>query len=132
MRERHRTLERLLLVKSQLHKMEEAKLDEIQRRKFAMEAEQRALLEMLGDVEKNDQLILGLACRHLVHTQKRESELVVEENEQKSRLLQRAAQKKALEKIVKETAREIDRDDEKRQLLDIGERLAAQAHSSLR
>jgi hypothetical protein len=112
--------------------MEEAKLDEIQRRKFAMEAEQRALLEMLGDVEKNDQLILGLACRHLVHTQKRESELVVEENEQKSRLLQRAAQKKALEKIVKETAREIDRDDEKRQLLDIGERLAAQAHSSLR
>ena len=131
MRERHRSLERLLRVKNQLYKMDEAKLEDIQRRKIVVEEEKRALLNMLGDVEKNDPLILGLACRHLVKSDKRESELVVEEQAQKAQLLRRSAQKKTLEKIVLETARSIAREDEKLQLLDIGERLAARVRSSL-
>jgi hypothetical protein len=121
----------MLRVKSQLHKIEEAKLDEIQRRKIVVEEEKRALLKMLGDVERNDPLILGLACRHLVHSERRERELVAEELAQRAQLLQRSAQKKTLEKIVKETALSIAREDEKLQLLEIGERLASGARSSL-
>ena len=129
MRERHRSLQRLLHVKKQLHRMEEARLDEIQRRKNELDAERRALFDLLGD--RNDSLILGLACRQLAQTQKRESELKAEEEEQKTQLMKRTAQKKALERIVKETAQTIAREDEKLQLLEIGERLAFRARSSL-
>jgi hypothetical protein len=131
MRERKRTLQRLLAVKSQLHKIEEAKLDEIQRRKVALEAEQRDLLKLLGDEERNDPFILGLACRHLFNSQSRERDLIAEERESQSRLFERAAQKKALEKGLKETTLAVDRENEKLQLLDIGERLAGQSRTSL-
>lgn len=131
MRERHRSLERLLLVKQQLQRIEEARLDEIRRQQAEIEADKRDLFDILGDIENNDALMLGLACRHLVHSQKREGELAAQEHAQKAQLLARTAQKKTLEKIVAETARAIARDDEKRQLLDIGERLAEQARSSL-
>ncbi|MBB4199390.1 hypothetical protein CCR94_06030 [Rhodoblastus sphagnicola] len=131
MRERHRSLQRLLRVKAQLHQIDEAKLGEIQRRRILVEEEKRALLRMLGDVEKNDSFILGLACRHLIQSERREIDLAAEESAQKAQLLQRSAQKKTLEKIVKETAVSIAREDEKLQLLDIGESLAARASSSL-
>ncbi|PPQ38568.1 hypothetical protein SAMN06265338_106161 [Rhodoblastus acidophilus] len=131
MRERHRSLERLLRVKNQLQQMDEAKLEEIRRRKTAAEAEKQQLLKMLGDATNNDPLILGLACRHLVRSERIERELLIEEQAQKAELLRGTAQKKALENIVKETGRTIAREEEKRQLLDIGERLAARAHSSL-
>jgi len=121
----------MLRVKSQLHKMEQAKLDEILRRKSAVEEDKRALLNMLGDVERNDPLILGLACRQLVHSERRERELVAEELAQREELLQRSAQKKTLEKIVKETALTIAREDEKLRLLELGERLASGVRSSL-
>jgi len=131
MLERHRSLERLLRVKNQLQQMDEAKLEEIRRRKSAAEAEKQQLLKMLGDATNNDPLILGLACRHLVRSERVERELLIEEQAQKAELLRGTAQKKALENIVKETGRTIAREEEKRQLLDIGERLAARAHSSL-
>lgn len=131
MRERHRSLERLLRVKSQLQQLEEAKLDEIRRRKAAVEAEKQQLLKMLGDATNNDPLILGLACRHLARSERAERELLIEEQAQKAELLRRTAQKKALENIVKETGRTIAREEEKRELLEIGERLAARANSSL-
>jgi hypothetical protein len=131
MRERKRSLERLLRVKKQLHKMEEARLDDIRRQKAEIEAEKLALFDILGNVETSDSLVLGLACRHLVQSEKRESDLAAREQAQQAQLLRRTAQKKALEKIVAETARSIARDDEKRQLLDIGERLAEKARSSL-
>jgi hypothetical protein len=131
MRERHRSLERLLLVKMQLHSIEEARLNEIRRQRAATESDKRDLFDILGDIENNDALVLGLACRHLVHSEKRESELAAKEQAQKAQLLQRTAQKKTLEKIVAEIARAVERDDEKRELLDIGEKLAEKARSSL-
>jgi len=129
MRQRHKTLKRLLHVKKQLHQKEEAELAEIQRKKTEIETERRALFDILG--ERNDPFILGLACRHLIQTQRRETELHEQELEQKSQLMRRTAQKKALEKIVEDSARRVAREDEKLELLEIGERLAAKARSSL-
>jgi hypothetical protein len=96
MRERQKSLERLLRVKEQLHKVEEAKLGEIERQRAALEADKRALFALLGDGENNDPLILSLACRHLASSEKRASELRAREQEQKAQLLRRAAQKKTL------------------------------------
>ncbi|MCW2284642.1 septal ring factor EnvC (AmiA/AmiB activator) [Rhodoblastus acidophilus] len=129
MRQRHKSLNRLLQVKKQLHQKEEAELAEIQRKKSEIEAERREVFEILG--ARDDPFILGLACRHLIQTQRREHELNEREKEQKSQLMKRTAQKKALEKIVDEAARRIAREDEKLELLEIGERLAAKAFSSV-
>jgi hypothetical protein len=129
MRQRHKSLERLLQVKKQLHQKEEAELAEIQRRKSEIEDERRAVFDILG--ARDDPFILGLACRHLIQTQRRESELHEREQAQRTQLMRRTAQKKALEKIVDEAARRIAREDEKLELLEIGERLAARARSSL-
>ncbi len=131
MRERQKSLQRLLAVKEQLHRLEEARLAEIQRRKQALAEERRAMFDMLGNAEKTDSLVLGLACRHITRTDKGERELDAAEKTQKQALLQRTAQKKALEKILKETDQAMDRDAERKTLLEIGEKLAAPRSNSL-
>jgi hypothetical protein len=130
MRERQKSLERLLQVKTQLHSLEEARLGDIQRRKQAMDEERRAMFDLLGDTEKTDGLILGLACRHITSTDARQRDLDLAEQAQKQALIQRGAQKKALEKILQETRQALERDDERRALLDIGEQLAGRPPTS--
>ncbi len=131
MRNRHKSLERLLAVKTQLHRLEEAKLTEIQRRKQLVAEERRAMFNLLGDEEKTDSFILGLACRQITRTDKSERDLDVAESQQKQALLKRSAQKRTLEKIVKEAAQESERESERRTLLDIGEKLAMKPPTSL-
>jgi hypothetical protein len=130
MRERQKSLERLLQVKTQLHRLEEARLGDLQRRRQAMDEERRAMFELLGDVEKTDGLILGLACRHIARTDARQRDLDVAEQAQKQALMQRGAQKKALEKILQETRQARARDDERRALLELAEQLAAPSPTS--
>ncbi len=131
MRDRHKSLARLLQVKTQLHKLEEARLNETRRRRQEMGEERRAMFALLGDEEKTDSLILGLACRHISRTERSERDLDMAEQEQKQALLRRSAQKKALEKTLRETIRAMERDAERRALLDIAERLAGQSRTSL-
>ena len=131
MRDRHKSLVRLLQVKTQLHKLEEARLNEIQRRKQAMAEEKRAMFALLGDEENTDSLILGLACRLIARTDRSQRDLDVAEQEQKQALMRRSAQKRALEKTLGETIQAMERDAERRALLDIAERLAGQSRTSL-
>lgn len=131
MRNRHKSLERLLTVKTQLHRLEEAKLTEIQRRKQVVADERRAMFNLLGNEEKTDGFILGLACRQIARTDKSERDLDVAEGLQKQALLKRSAQKRTLEKIVKEAAQAAERDNERQTLLDIGEKLAMKPPTSL-
>jgi hypothetical protein len=130
MRQRQKSLDRLLQVNNQLHQLEEARLLETQRKKLAADEEQVRLFGMLGD-EKNDAFLLGLACRQIRNSDARARELGLAEQEQKQALMQRAAQKKALEKIARANALASARDVEKRELLDLGERLAGKLSSSL-
>jgi hypothetical protein len=130
MRERQKSLERLLQVKTQLHRLEEARLTDLQRRRQAMDDERRAMFDFIGDVEKTDSLILGLACRHIKCTDARQRDLDIAEQAQKQALMQRGAQKKALEKILQETRQALERDDERRALLDIADQLAARPPTS--
>ena len=131
MRNRQKSLRRLLAAKSQLHHLEEARLIEIQRGKQFVAEEKRALFDLLGDAEKTDSLLLGLACRQIARADRRERDLDAAEKAQSQAVLHRGAQKKALEKAVKETARALEREDEKRLLRDIGEGLAVKKWTSL-
>jgi hypothetical protein len=130
MRERQKSLQRLLAVKSQLHRLEEAQLIETQRRKQALAEDRRALFDLLGNAEKADSLMLGLACRQIRRTDEGERDLAAAEKTQTLALLDRSAQKKALEKSLKETKLALDRDAERRILLELGEALAAPRTSS--
>ncbi len=125
MRERQKSLQRLLAVKSQLHRLEEAQLIETQRRKQALAEDRRALFDLLGKAEQTDRLLLGLACRQIRRTEEGERDLAATEKAQTLALLERSAQKKALEKSLKETKLALDRDAERRVLLELGETLAA-------
>jgi hypothetical protein len=131
MREKQKSLQRLLAAKSQLHQLEEARLIEIQRGKQVVAEEKRALFDLLGDAEKTDSLLLGLACRQIARADRRERDLDAAEKAQAQAVLHRGAQKKALEKAVKAAATALDREDERRLLLDIGEGLAKPKRTSL-
>jgi hypothetical protein len=132
MRNRQKSLRRLLAAKSQLHRLEEARLIEIQRGKQVVAEEKRALFDLLGDAEKTDSLLLGLACSQIARADRRERELDAAEKAQAQAVLYRGAQKKALEKAVKESAKALEREDERRLLLDIGEGLASAARTSVK
>jgi hypothetical protein len=131
MRERQKSLQRLLAVKSQLHRLEEAQLIETQRRKQALADDRLAMFDLLGNAERVDSLVLALACREILRADKGERDLAVTEEAQRLQLLHRSAQKKALEKNLTETKRALDRDAERRALLELGEGLAASSPSSL-
>ncbi len=89
------------------------------------------MFALLGNEEKTDSLILGLACRQVARTDRRQRDLDIAEQVQKQALMRRGAQKKALEKTLKETVQAMEHDAEKRALLDIAERLAGPSRTSL-
>ncbi len=125
MRDRHKSLQRLLAVKSQLHRLEEARLIETRRRKQALAEDRLAMFDLLGKAEKTDHLLLELACRQIQRTDQGERDLAAAEKDQTLALLNQSAQKKALEKSLKEMKLALDRDAERRVLLELGESLAA-------
>jgi hypothetical protein len=131
MRDRQKILQRLLAVKSQMSRLDEARLAEIRRRKRDLATERLAMFDLLGDHEKTDALMLGLASRHLIHTAKGERELEAAEKAQTEALLQREAQKKALEKILADTELSLEREAERKLLIELGETLAARRGTSL-
>ena len=125
MRDRQKSLQRLLAVKSQLYRLEEAELIETRRQKQALAEDRRAMFDLLGTAEKTDSLLLGLACRQIQRTDEGERDLAAAEKTQTLALLHMNAQKKALEKSLTETKLALDRDAERRVLLELGEALAA-------
>jgi hypothetical protein len=125
MRDRQKSLQRLLAVKSQLHRLEEERLIETRRRKQALAEDRLAMFDLLGKVEKIDHLLLGLACRQIQRTDQGERDLAAAEKDQTLTLLYQSAQKKALERSLKEMKLALDRDAERRVLLELGESLAA-------
>jgi len=132
MRNRHKNLQRLLDVKTQLQQVEEWKLADLLRRRQEATQERSALFDMLADVENNDSVILGLACRHLQRTDARERNLEQAEALQKQVVLERSLQKRALEQAVQDTTRKLDREGERRRLLELGEKIGASPSTSPR
>lgn len=132
MRNRQKNLQRLLDVKTQLQQVEEWKLADLLRRRQEATQERSGLFDILADVEKNDSVILGLACRHLQRADARERKLEQAEAAQKQVVLERGLQRRALEKAVQETSRSLERDGERLRLLELGEKIGAGPSTSLR
>ena len=124
MRERKKALERLLAVKTKMRELEEARLAAIERQKQEAEEERRAMLGFLGDAGAKDALLLKLACRRVASVERGAAALEARAVSQREQVFQRNAQRRTLEKLVKEAADGLEREEEKRRLLDLGESLA--------
>ncbi len=131
MRDRKRTLERLLAVKTKMRELEEARLVEIERQKREAQEERRAMLGFLGDPAAKDAFLLQLACRRVVAAERGAATLEARAKSQQEKVIQRNAQRRALEKLLKEAAAGLEREEEKRRLLDLGESLAKNSPTSL-
>lgn len=85
------------------------------------------MLGFLDDVAEKDALLLSLACRRVAAAERGAAALEAQAAQQKQVVLRRHAQKRGVEKLLKETSSALEREDEKRRLLDLGERLAGNA-----
>jgi hypothetical protein len=131
MRERKKALERLVAVKTQLHRLEEVRLAEIETLRGQARRDRDAMIGLLDQTEAADRLILSLACKKVVAVERGAARLDAAAAEQRQVLLRHGAQKRSAEKLLKETATAIARDEEKRALFDIAEKIAGASATSL-
>lgn len=131
MRERKKTLERLVAVKAQLHRLEEVRLVEIETLRDQARRDRDAMIALLDQSEVADRLILSLACKKVVGAERGAARLDAQAAEQRQVLLQHGAQKRSAEKLLKETAAALTQDEEKRALFDIAEKIAGASATSL-
>lgn len=131
MRERKKALERLLAVKAQLRELEQARLVEIERHQAKAQDDRDAMLGFLDGVGEKDPLLLSMACRRVVGAARGAAALEAKANAQKEIVLRRSVQKQGVEKLLREAAGALERDEEKRRLLEIGERQAGAPSTSL-
>jgi hypothetical protein len=124
MRERKKALERLLVVKTKMRELEEARLAAIERQKREAAEERRALLGFLGEAAGKDAFLLKLACRRVASVERGAAALEARAVSQREKVVERNAQRRVLEKLVQEAVDKLEREDEKRRLLDLGESLA--------
>lgn len=131
MRERKKTLERLVAVKAQLHRLEEVRLVEIETLRDQARRDRDAMIALLDQSEVADRLILSLACKKVVGAEHGAARLDTQAAEKRQVLLQHGAQKRSAEKLLKETAAALTQDEEKRALFDIAEKIAGASATSL-
>jgi hypothetical protein len=131
MRERKKSLERLVAVKTQLRQIEEARLVEIEKRGGEARRDRDAMIGFLDRAEANDVLLLHLACKRVAAAERGAATLDAQAVEQRRILLQRGAQTRSAENLLKTASAALAREEEKRALLDIAERLAGPHPTSL-
>ncbi|MCI4678800.1 hypothetical protein K9U39_00765 [Rhodoblastus acidophilus] len=131
MRDRKKALERLLAVKTKMRELEEARLAEIERMKRQAQEDRRAMLGFLDRAEAKDALLLGLACRRVAAAERGAAALEAQADAQREIVLRRTAQRRGVEKLLREAGDALEREEEKRRLLELGERLAKAPPTSL-
>jgi hypothetical protein len=131
MRERKKSLERLVAVKTQLRQIEEARLTELEKRGAEARRDRDAMIGLLDRIEANDGLLLRLAYKRVAAAERGAATLDAQAIEQRRVLLQRGAQTRSAENLLKAAAAALAREEEKRALLDIAERLAGAHPTSL-
>jgi hypothetical protein len=131
MREKKKSLERLYAANARLHQLEEARLAEIEKQMFEALEDRRAMFGFLENVERKDPLLLRLACRRVVEADRGAAALDAQAARQRQTLARRGAQNRGVEKMLKEAAAAMEREEQKRALLDIVERLGGRAPTSL-
>ncbi len=116
MRDRVRSLKRILEVQRHLHSVEELKFARLKQKVQECQSEQRALAEALSDEGALHGLFLDMTVRRLKSLQQEESRLMPELEAQARVLVEHGGRMRNSERLSEELALEVARDEERREL----------------
>lgn len=116
MRDRVRSLKRILEVQRHLHSVEELKFARIKQKVDQCQSEQRALSEALSDDGALHGLFLDMTVRRIKSLQQEESRLMPELEAQARVLVEHGGRMRNSERLSEELAIEVRRDEERREL----------------
>ncbi|MCC7253298.1 hypothetical protein [Hyphomicrobium sp.] len=116
MRDRARSLKRILEVQRHLHNVEELKFARLKQQAARCQSEQQALTEALSNDGALHGLFLDMTVRRIKSLQQEERRLAPEIEAQARVLVEHGGRMRNSERLAEELARELARDDERREL----------------
>ncbi|QIG49909.1 hypothetical protein G5V57_20580 [Nordella sp. HKS 07] len=132
MQKRLRSLSRILEVQAELHRIEECKLGVLKQREAALGRERGELLDAL---DRHDTLYAAFIypmAKRLRAIDEEEANLRSEQDRVSKRLLERAKQRKRTERLHAGMSGSWEREQERRELVDLIDRAALPPKTSLR
>jgi hypothetical protein len=116
MRDRVKSLKRILEVQRHLHNVEELKLARLKQQVLQCQSEQRALAAALSEDGALRDLFLDVTARRIKSLQQEESRLAPALEAQARVLLEHGGRMRNSERLAEELAVEVAREDERREL----------------
>ena len=116
MRDRVRSLKRILEVQKHLHSVEELKFARLKQKVQECQSEQRALSEALSEEGALHGLFLDMTVRRLKSLQQEEGRLMPELEAQARVLVEHGGRMRNSERLSEELALEVAREEERREL----------------
>lgn len=130
MRDRAKSLKRILEVQRQLHALEELKFARLKQQVTECQNEQRALTEALSGEEALAGLFMDVTVRRIKSLQQEESRLIPQVEAQARVLVEHGGRMRNSERLAEEVAVEMRREEERRELEQLLEAGFAQRASS--
>lgn len=130
MRDRAKSLKRILEVQRQLHALEELKFARLKQKVAECQNEQRALTEALSGEEALAGLFMDVTVRRIKALQLEESRLIPQVEAQARVLVEHGGRMRNSERLAEEIAVEMRREEERRELERLLEAGFAQRASS--
>jgi phage terminase small subunit len=116
MRDRAKSLKRILEVQRQLHNLEELKFARLKQQLAQCQAEQRELTEALSGDDALAGLFMDVTVRRLKSLQQEENRLVPQVEAQARVLVEHGGRMRNSERLAEEVAVELRREEERREL----------------
>lgn len=116
MRDRARSLKRILEVQRHLHNVEEVKFARLKQRMTHCQEEQRALTDALSDDGALHGMFMDVTARRIQSLQQQEARLAPQLEAQARVLVEHGGRMRNSERLAEELAAEIRREDERQEL----------------
>src|SRR5262245_9356879 len=128
---RTRKSRRILAAQQQLHRIEQWKLADLQRRLSELEGSQLDLISALNDTNALHGLFIDTMARRLSLLAEEAERVAREKNTQSLRLIDHATRVRMAERLAEAIALEVEREEERKELLDIVEQVLNREGTSL-
>ena len=121
----------MLAAQQQLHRIEQWKMADLQRRLGDLEVSQLELISALNDTNALHGLFIDTMARRLSSLAEEAERVAREKNAQSLKLTDHAGRVRIAERLAEAIALEVQREDERKELLDIVEQVLNRKGTSL-
>ncbi len=121
----------MLAAQQQLHRIEQWKMADLQRRLGDLEVSQLELISALNDTNALHGLFIDTMARRLSSLAEEAERVAREKNAQSLKLTDHAARVRIAERLAEAIALDVQREDERKELLDIVEQVLNREGTSL-